>query len=59
MSGRKVFADMVLLGHSTVSLTVSGYRLQDLENTVMDDLLQGLEGVWILFYGAGVLGTRK
>ncbi|XP_050696832.1 uncharacterized protein LOC126985707 [Eriocheir sinensis] len=43
VSGRKVFTDMVLLGHSTVSLTVSGYRLQDLENTVLEDLQQGFE----------------
>lgn len=53
VSGRKVFVDMVLLDHSTVSLTVSGYKLQDLENTVMDDLQQGLDGMycWFLWLG--------
>ncbi|XP_063847992.1 uncharacterized protein LOC135093049 [Scylla paramamosain] len=43
VSGRKVFTEMVLLGHSSVSLTVSGYRLQDLENTMTEDLVIALQ----------------
>lgn len=57
VSGRKVFVDMVLLDHSTVSLTVSGYKLQDLENTVMDDLQQGLEGMYCLVLWCGNMYT--
>ncbi|XP_045129224.1 uncharacterized protein LOC123514983 [Portunus trituberculatus] len=44
VSGRKVFTEMVLLGHSSVSLTVSGHRLRDLEkNTLIQDLLVALQ----------------
>ncbi|MPC23495.1 hypothetical protein E2C01_016545 [Portunus trituberculatus] len=46
VSGRKVFTEMVLLGHSSVSLTVSGHRLRDLEkNTLIQDLLVALQSM--------------
>ncbi|KAK7072113.1 hypothetical protein SK128_014351 [Halocaridina rubra] len=42
VSGRKTFEEIHLLGHSTVTGTVGGYRLQDLTANVDEEFVRGI-----------------
>ncbi|XP_045614864.2 uncharacterized protein [Procambarus clarkii] len=51
ISGTKSFISITLLGHSTVALTVAGYRLQDFQKMLVAEFVEGVNS------GRRVLGS--